>query len=104
MSASFQRNRQRPSSRRRTKKGNRISGQNLLSNANVSEANAHTQRSRSAAATATTTNLGLAVSGALEVSSDVVAFSVDEGNQGNTDLNGDGDLRDLLPTFVRWRL
>jgi len=45
------------------------------------------------------TNLGLATSGTSDVrlDGDLIATIVSESNQGNTDLNGDGDSSDRVP-------
>ena len=46
--------------------------------------------------TGVTTNLGLNVFGDIKVDKGLVAFSVEESSEGNTDLNGDGDTLDSI--------
>jgi hypothetical protein len=48
------------------------------------------------AATATTTNVGLASGGVFDLNGTRLAFAVSESQQGNTDLNGDGDKTDSV--------
>src|SRR3972149_3166439 len=44
----------------------------------------------------TTTNVGLDTSFGFQLDGNLVAFGVTESNQGNTDLNGDGDTNDTV--------
>ena len=46
--------------------------------------------------TATTTNLGLAARLGYQLQGDLLAFTVNESSQDNTDLNGDGDIFDRV--------
>lgn len=48
------------------------------------------------ASTGTLTNLGLASTGKLLASQNLISFTVNEASQGHTDLNGDGDATDYV--------
>jgi hypothetical protein len=53
------------------------------------------------AANASTTNLGLASGGFVRLSGDMLAFPVREASQGGSNLNGDGDILDLVAHVAR---